>query len=164
MNKLLLEIELVPASSWLNNVRAIVTEKQWDFIRKQVAARAWNVCEICGGVGPKHPVECHEIWHYDDQLLIQKLVDMIALCPNCHMVKHMGFAQIRGKGEAAFKHFIKVNKMKKSEANAYIKRAFKEWEDRSKKNWTLDISILSNYGIDIKQISLRSSADRTQVS
>lgn len=152
MNKLLLSIELVPSSSWLNNVRAILTRKQWDVLRKQVYEQAWNICQICEGVGSKHPVECHEIWSYDDKTLIQKLEGMTALCPDCHMVKHMGLAQIRNKGDRALKHLMKVNKLKKKDADIYVANSFAKWAERSSKNWKLDISFLERYGIDVKQI------------
>jgi len=45
-----LTIELVPSSSWTNNVRAIVTKKQWDIIKVKVSSKAYSVCEICSGV------------------------------------------------------------------------------------------------------------------
>ena len=151
-----LTIELVPASSWFNNVRAVLTRSQWDVLRKQVYSQAWDLCQICGGVGPKHPVECHEIWHYDDKKLIQKLVGMIALCPDCHMVKHIGLAQVRNKGDKAIKHLMKVNKLSKKEAEKYVKESFEIWAKRSSKNWKLDISILESYGIDVKKLKTSS--------
>lgn len=154
-HKLLLTIELVPSSSWFNNVRAVLTRKQWDILRAQVYDKAWNVCQICGSTGPKHPVECHEIWHYDDKKLIQKLEGMIALCPNCHMVKHIGLAHIQDKGERALKHFMKVNKLKKKEAEKAIADAFMKWADRSSKKWKLDISSLKEYGIDVSKLKLK---------
>lgn len=152
MTEFLLTIELVPSSCWFSNVRAVVSKTQWDILRNQVYSKAYNVCEICGDIGPKHPVECHEIWHYDDKKLIQKLVGMIALCPDCHMVKHIGLAQVQGRGDKALRHLMKVNKIKKQEAEKYTNKAFKVWEDRSKKTWKLDISILKEYGIDLKKI------------
>ncbi len=147
-----LTIELVPSSSWFNNVRAVLTRKQWDVLRKQVYSEAWDTCQICGGAGPKHPVECHEIWHYDDKKLIQKLVGMIALCPDCHMVKHIGLAQLQNKSKKALKHLMKVNKISKKEAEKYIADSFMKWAERSSKSWKLDISILESYGIDVKKI------------
>lgn len=147
-----LTIELVPQTCWFSNVRSAVSKKQWDTIRSQVASKAWNLCEICGDVGPKHPVECHEIWHYDDKKLIQKLEGMIALCPNCHMVKHMGLAQIQNKGEEAIRHLMKINKLTRPKAEKYIEEVFELWGKRSTKQWKLDISHLKKYGIDIKGI------------
>lgn len=147
MTKLKLTIELVPSSSFYNNVRSAVTKAQWDIIRKQVYSKAYDLCEICGGTGPKHPVECHEIWSFNDKTLIQKLDGMIALCPNCHSVKHYGLAQIQNKHENALKHFMKVNSISKKKAEKYIAEAFMIWSKRSSKNWTVDISILKEYGV-----------------
>lgn len=152
MSELKLSIELVPSSSWFNNVRAILTDKQWDIVRSQVSAQAYYICQICEGVGPKHPVECHEIWHYDDKKFIQKLEGMIALCPDCHMVKHIGYAQTQGRGDRALKHFMKINGLKKKTAEKCVEEAFAKWALRSQKDWTLDISKLSDYGIDVSKI------------
>lgn len=38
------------------------------------------------------PVECHEVWDYDDDRKIQRLERRVALCPACHEVKHAGLA------------------------------------------------------------------------
>lgn len=150
--KLKLDIELVPSTSWTNNVRAIVTKTQWDKIKSAVASKAYYICEICGGVGPKHPVECHEVWSYDDKTCVQTLVRMIALCPNCHSVKHIGYAEISGKFANAVQHLMKVNKLTKVAAGKVISDAFTKWAERSKKNWTVDISQLEDYGIDISKL------------
>ena len=151
MNNLKLTIELVPSSSWMNNVRSVLSTKQWDILRKSVYEQAWNLCEICGGEGLKHPVECHEVWSYDDKTHVQKLERMIALCPNCHQVKHFGLAQLQGREERVKKHFIKVNNLKKVEAEKYIKQAFLIWAERSSQSWTLDLSYLNRYRIDIEK-------------
>jgi hypothetical protein len=143
-----LSIELVPGSSWFNNVRSAVSRAQWDMIRKRVYSESYNLCQICGGRGRNHPVECHEIWSYQDSQNLQKLEGMIALCPACHLVKHMGLAGIRGESEKAFHHFMKVNKLKRAEAEAEIEQAFQLWAARSKRKWTVDIYYLETYGID----------------
>lgn len=152
MSKIKLTIDLIPSSSWFNNVRTVLTSKQWDILKSQVSSQAYYICQICEGVGPKHPVECHEIWIYDDEKMIQKLEDMIALCPNCHSVKHFGHTQTQGRGDHALKHFMKINGLKKKMAEKYIKEAFSQWAERSQKNWTLDISKLQDYGIDVSKI------------
>lgn len=136
----------------MNNVRVVLTAEQWDILRKRVSAAAWDVCQICGGVGPAHPVECHEIWEYNEKTKIQKLAGMIALCPSCHLVKHFGFARVTGKEEAAFKHFMKVNELTKKEAEAEITKAFETWRKRSLVDWKLDLSGLTQYGIDLESI------------
>lgn len=144
----LLTIELVPESAWFSNVRSEVTQAQWDQIRKQVYAKANHRCEICDGVGSRWPVECHEVWHYDDTKFVQTLKGMIALCPSCHQVKHFGFAQIRGKGEKALQHLMKVNGWNREEAEAYVDAQFELWHQRSQYQWELNISVLEDeFGI-----------------
>lgn len=113
-------------------------------MRKACYARANHVCEICGGKGTKHPVECHEIWHFDDTRRIQRLDGLISLCPSCHRVKHIGLAFRIGKGEQAIRHMAKVNKWPVAMADAYAVRAFEIWKLRSDMGYTLDLSWLDS--------------------
>lgn len=147
-----LTIELVPSTSWFDNVRSAVTKSDWDIIRKQVYKEANSICQICGGIGSKHPVECHEIWEYNDTTMIQKLNGMIALCPKCHMVKHIGFAQIQGKLNVAISHLSKVNKISKKEAEKYVADSFLLWSKRSLHSWSVDLTYLSKYNIAVRNI------------
>jgi hypothetical protein len=140
-----LTIELVPKTSWYNNVRALTNELGWDRIRRQVYRQADYRCEICGGKGPEHPVECHEVWRYDDRTRVQMLVRMIALCPACHQVKHIGFANVKGKGAQARAHLARVNGWTLAQADAYIAEAFQVWAQRSGGPWTLDLEGLRSY-------------------
>lgn len=104
----------------------------------------------CGGKGPEWPVECHEVWHYDDKTHIQKLRRVIALCPACHEVKHIGFAGSRGRHNEALKHLADVNSWSLSDAEVYVALAFRVWEERCKHEWQLDCKWLGrNFGIKI---------------
>ena len=105
-----LQVELVPSTCWFSNVRDHVSKTDWDTLRKATYQKAGHVCEICGGRGPKWPVECHEIWHYDDESLTQTLKGLIALCPSCHETKHIGLAGLRGRVEIAKVHLGLVQK------------------------------------------------------
>jgi hypothetical protein len=138
-----LEIELVPQTSFYNNVRSLVSKERWDILRRNCYQKAGYKCEICGGVGEKWPVECHEVWQYDDEKHTQTLIRLIALCPNCHKVKHFGRSQITGDGELAFSHFMKVNKIKEAEAKKEINKAANIWEKRSQYPWEVDITWLN---------------------
>jgi hypothetical protein len=140
-----LTVELVPKTSWYHNVRALVDEMTWDRIRHQVWRQAEYRCEICGGRGPEHPVECHEVWRYDDRTRVQALVRMIALCPACHQVKHLGLANVQGRGAQARAHLARVNGWTLARADAYIDEAFGVWAQRSQGPWTLDLGGLRPY-------------------
>jgi hypothetical protein len=104
-----LTIELVPETAWFRNLRSEISGEAWDKIRKDCYKNAGYVCEICGGVGQRHPVECHEIWEYDDGDKRQILRGVIALCPSCHEVKHIGLTQMRGGLDRAVSHMAEVN-------------------------------------------------------
>jgi hypothetical protein len=142
-----LTVELVPASCWFSNVRSAVTSDEWDVIRRRIYRRATYRCEVCGGRGDAHPVECHEVFDYDDTRLMQTLVDMVALCPACHEVKHIGFAGLRGRDEPARAHLATMNGWDDAQVDEYLDLMFELWELRSAFPWNLDLSLLADYGI-----------------
>lgn len=118
-------------------------KEDWDTLRRRVYARANYKCEVCGGKGPTHPVECHEVWEYDEKNKVQKLIGLIALCPDCHSVKHWGLAQMRGKEQECAAHLMKVNGWDADTAKAHVIEAFNTWLRRNKiKKWKLDASWL----------------------
>lgn len=143
MTNLKLTIELIPSTAWFKNLRNVVGDANWDVIKKACYQNANYRCEICGGRGPKWPVECHERWQFTEGRII--LEGLIALCPSCHEVKHIGFASTRGRLEHARRHFMKVNGISLEEANEYIVSAFSLFEKRSKKDWELDFTYLDKY-------------------
>lgn len=142
------KIELVPSTCWYSNVRSNVTEQEWKHIKPLTTKNAGHRCEICLGVGPQWPVECHEVWKYDDKTLRQTLTGFIALCPMCHRVKHYGLAQIQGHAEEAIAHMMEVNDWTRDRVNLHINERKSEWKERSKYEWTLDIRLLRDYRID----------------
>jgi hypothetical protein len=121
-----------------------VSTHDWDVIRKRVYLEAGHKCEICGGVGVRHPVECHEIWSYDDSTKIQKLELFQALCPLCHEVKHFGFASIRGFRDRALSRFMKINNLSFNIAEAIVDAVFEQWQQRSLVKWELDVRLLDD--------------------
>lgn len=155
MKKIILELELVPSSCFYKNVRQILTSTQWKIICNKVYNECYYKCIICEGVGEKHPVEAHETWEYDYENLVQKLKYIKGLCNMCHTVKHFGLAEIQGKRNLALNHLMKINNLNKVQAEKYISEQFIIWAKRSKYKWTLDISLLNDYGIDISKLGLK---------
>lgn len=142
-NEPLLTIELVPSTCWYSNVRSEVSKEEWEVLKKRTYRQANYCCEVCGGKGDKHPVECHEIWHYDDKQLVQTLIGLIALCPACHECKHIGYARTQGRGKIAAAHLARVNGWTEPQADIYINQCFEIWQKRSQVQWQLDISYLN---------------------
>lgn len=157
-NKPKLLVELIPTTCHYSNVRTMVSKKEWDTLRNQCYEKANHVCEICGNNGLKqgfkHKVECHEIWEYDDVNHVQTLKGLISLCPICHQVKHIGRAIAIGKQTQCFIQLARVNKWNQQEITKHILESFELHKERSKHEWTLDISLLTkapyNLKIDLK--------------
>jgi 5-methylcytosine-specific restriction endonuclease McrA len=156
-----LTVELVPRTSWCANVRSHVSSSQWDAIRRRVYAAAGHLCEVCGGRGSRYPVDCHEVWHYDDASKTQTLVRMIALCPACHECKHIGRAHAIGRGVFARAHLAKVNGWTELEVKAYLLALRAVWLRRSKHAWTLNLEALRAYGVDVARM-LEGQTHRTR--
>ena len=146
----MLSVELVPKSCWFSNVRDHVSAATWDKLRRQTYREARHVCQICGGRGERWPVECHEIWDYDDQSQVQKLIGLIALCPNCHEVKHIGLAGVKGRGEIAKAHLARVNRWTLDQADEYLEDVWAIWAKRSRHRWKLDLTFLEQLGVQVE--------------
>jgi hypothetical protein len=156
-------IELVPRTCWLSNVRNHVTEEQWNTIRKHTFRTARYVCQICGGKGDAWPVECHELFAYDDATCTQKLLSFQALCPCCHRVKHFGMTQVKGLEAEAFAQLCKVNGWTDEQARRHVSEQFALWHQRSEREWSIDLSYLeTHFDIVIQPESAEQRRDRAE--
>jgi 5-methylcytosine-specific restriction endonuclease McrA len=144
-----LSAELVPRTAWYSNLRSHLTNSAWDKVRKKCYFIANYKCEICGDTGINqgypHPVECHEVWRYDDENSKQILIRLIALCPLCHKVKHAGLAQMKGESDLVIKQLMKVNEISKQKAVAHLKKCFAQWEERNQIEWKTDVDYIKKY-------------------
>lgn len=139
-----LTIELIPETAWGQNLRAVLSRRNWDAVRRFAYRRAGYRCECCGGVGPTHPVECHEVWAWDEAGLVQRLTGVIALCPTCHSVKHWGrtIATAMWPDNAETNllgHIMRVNGWTYRETQAHKRDVFGWWAVASEFEWTLDV-------------------------
>lgn len=141
-------VELVPKTSFYNNVRSAVSKEDWDILRKQAYKIAGHCCSVCK---KKARLEAHEIWHYDDKKNIQRLAEIKALCHDCHMVYHLGFASVNGEYDKTFKHLQKLNGWSKEETTMYVDAVFEVWFWRSKKKWDIDLGLLDSLGVSYKK-------------
>lgn len=135
--------ELIPATSWGASLHNLLIEDDWQKIRNFVLTRSDNRCEICGKTGS---LECHEQWAYSEpateennklQIGIQTLTALQALCPACHEIHHLGFANRNGYLERAMTHIGNINNWNSNEVAQYCKYIFTTWERRSSYAWIL---------------------------
>ncbi len=136
-----LEIELVPQPLWGMSLHKLLPRRKWDEIRSKVIERQSHKCGVCG-MGDR--LLCHEIWEYDDNNCVQKLVGFIALCNMCNFVKHIGMAGVlvqEGKVnfEDVVKHYMRVNQSTRETFEEDYKEAGNLWSERSQYAWTQEI-------------------------
>ncbi len=137
-----LTAELVPRTSWYNNMRSVFPKATWDRIRRQVYSDFNRRCGICQAEGK---LSCHEIWEYDDQNHVQTLRGFVALCDWCHHVKHIGLAGILARRDElnfdkVVAHFMRVNECDKATFDKHYLHAMSQWAERSKHQWQVNLS------------------------
>lgn len=144
MDKLKLNFEIIPTGAWGFNLRSQFSKKAWDYIRKDAYSRANGKCMICNR--PATRLEAHESWQFNKENKTQKLVDILAICHKCHMVKHIGRTQLIGKEDIAIKHFLKVNNANYQDYISALKQANEENINLSNiYEWSLDLTYLKRY-------------------
>lgn len=139
-----LDFELVPDGCWYSNLRSVLSQAQWDLVRKDAYARAKGRCMICGR--RTSYLDAHERWSYDEARGVQKLEDVVAVCKDCHAVIHIGYTQLKGDEKRASEHFMKVNGVGYSEYRAALGRANEVHRRRNLvSEWALDLTWLNRF-------------------
>ncbi len=145
-------VDLIPRSCWFTNVRTCVDARDWDRLRRMVYARAGHCCEACGvDKDQTRQLEAHERWEYRADS-VQALRRLVCLCADCHIATHFGFAARRGRGAAAAQHLQRVNGWSPGQTKTHIGEAFAVWKERSERNWTLDLGILTTAGVRLQPV------------
>lgn len=145
-------VDLVPAGCWFTNVRSATIPRDWERLRRMINRRAGQRCEACGrgeDRATRRWLEAHERWAYDPHTSVQALRRLICLCSDCHQATHLGLAQVRGLDGESFDHLMAVTGMSAEDADTHVQRAFAVWEARCRRDWSLDLSILTAAGITL---------------
>ncbi len=141
----------MPQPLWGRSIVGMYRE-QWDKLRRPCYRAAGYRCEICGGKGPQHPVEAHEVWQYEDDGArgVQTLIRLIALCPDCHAVKHMGRSSAMHPPHEVHRllmHRARVNGLGglpdrelETAWQRHFGDAMDEWARRSELAWSQDLT------------------------
>lgn len=147
-------VDPIPETSWYVNVRSAVGIRDWYRIRQMVYRRAGHRCEACGcqpDQAARPLMEAHERFTYNHVAGVQKLRRLICLCSACHSTTHFGLANLRGEAEAALGHLQLVTGMTRGQAEMHVAQAFEMWELRSRITWAVDLSVISDAGIRVRQ-------------
>lgn len=156
MDRIILEIEMVPRTCFFSNLRSNLSAKDWQKLREWSIARAGGRCEICGSQNGGRGLECHEIWEYDEESFTQHLRGLFALCRECHRAKHLALARLKGWEDSARRHLMRVNRWTPSQVDSQIEQAFLLFEYRSQFEWKLNITWLEGMDVSIPDLLDRS--------
>lgn len=138
--------DMLPSSTWENNLRTLLTDDEWDRLRRFCYQAAGHACVACGSRGEPH-VEAHEAWQFDEQKGIQKLVGLLCLCPTCHKAKHLGFANRLGILPQVLARLKWLNEWNEAQLKSELEKVTARQEAYSLREWTLDLSFLGRYGV-----------------
>lgn len=133
--------EMLPATTWEENLRSALPEDRWDALRKHAYSAAGYRCEICGGA-PRPHLEAHEKWEFDDVWCVQRLAGILALCPPCHKAHHLGLARRLGLYEDVLAKMEEVNGWSRAQTLSALEKARAQADERNRYHWTVDLSWL----------------------
>ena len=155
----IISIDLVPKNAWGNNVRAVVSNHVWRMLRWHFGASLeqptsgggamcgrssrgnnYLICNICARKFDN--LHLHELWHFDDIELIQKLIGCRAICEDCHSAIHFGRSQAVGLEKQTLAYIQKINEWSEEDATNHVNSSFKEWIRRDRLHYKLDLSYL----------------------
>ncbi|MEX3984172.1 hypothetical protein AB4Y45_35035 [Paraburkholderia sp. EG287A] len=138
--------DMLPSTVWEANLRHLLSDAEWDRLRKFCYAAAGNTCVSCGSRGEPH-IEAHEAWRFDEKTGVQSLRGILALCPTCHKAKHLGYANRIGVLPAVLNRLKWLNDWDDVKLKDELARVAERQEELSQRTWTLDLSFLKTYGV-----------------
>lgn len=148
-----LNIDLIPKGAWGNNLRTLLSEKDWELLREECYKKANHHCQICGV--NTDDLDAHEVWKFNIKTKTQTLKDIIGICNKCHGVIHYRNSDRLGYGENAKQHFMQVNNATELEFATNLTKALITFENRNKVyRWKLKAD-LEKFGLTDAEIKQR---------
>lgn len=138
--------DMLPSTTWEANLRHMLSDAEWNRLRKFCYQAAGNTCIACGSRGEPH-IEAHESWRFDEATGVQKLRGLLALCPTCHKAKHLGYAQRIGRLQQVYGRLKWLNDWDDDTLFKQLAQVHTRQEELSKRTWQLDLSFLKTYGV-----------------
>mmetsp|Transcript_21198 Transcript_21198/g.46504 ORF Transcript_21198/g.46504 Transcript_21198/m.46504 type:complete len:332 (-) Transcript_21198:570-1565(-) len=138
-----LYVDLIPRSLRGTNLSAELPTSEWNRLRKTQYRKAGHRCQVCGGVGERWPVECHERWSRNPSTRTLHLRGLLALCPMCHKVKHLSRASNQGESSVlAQRHLATINGWTVEQTTSYLEQVMRTLEEDNEHVWRVDTSWL----------------------
>jgi hypothetical protein len=130
-------VDLTPTTVYHKSIDNYLDRHHWNRIKNKVFSRANNKCELCNA--DNVPLEVCERWDYETEIHTRYLVNLIAHCDMCKKVNdlHLNSNELQAK-----EHLCKVRNFTNDEYNKHIDEAVNVLRNRSKYNWSSDMSLV----------------------
>lgn len=142
-----LTIDMTIRNDWKRQILEIMSEDEYEFIKKGCHSQNNYTCVVCGDQGEQWKVECHENWTYDRQFKIQTLKDLTSLCPKCHKIRHLALDNKNIENEyidnELIEHFIKVNNCTVEDFQNYYSNVKKRIKEEEKYFWVANLNTIA---------------------
>jgi hypothetical protein len=122
---------LVPRPLWGINAHDLLDRESWQRMRRDTFSRDNLRCIICE---QKRPLECHEVFSYDDITGTATLVRLESRCADCHACNHLG--RLLKRNPRGFKQALasigRLNRISPPEVISLVQEAFKLHKSRTR--------------------------------
>lgn len=161
LSKYKLRENTIPNHSHGINLRHLLTKTTWDKLRQKIYERDKNQCVICGDKSPTK-FHCHEEFIFDYKNQIQRLGQLMTLCPHCHANKHITSKfKVFNSGKLSkdsmdriIFHWVMVNFKYLSNDFKYLSNDFNIKEKQLKKDMKKIKSEMVGYITSIRSIAI----------
>lgn len=147
--------DLIPHTSWGSSLANMLTQKSWNGLRHPIIQANNNICELCGGRFSS--LDVHEVWMYDfppphemkqrhthTVFGVQQLVDLMAICTECHRCFHLGREKANNTLDKTLHRLKHINGWSQSTLEEYYTAVANRWEKASEISWLLDLSRIAH--------------------
>lgn len=126
-----LTVEPVPTTTAGKSLSRILPSHRWARISRRVRDEHGYKCAVCGVLGQKGGIHCHEEWEYDEAAGVQRLRTLTPLCRLCHRIKHSTDLLFHGRLRLSSLSLPKLpGELLKATLDAYA--TMREWKLRER--------------------------------
>ena len=140
-----LYVDILPKGSNIS-LRRLLNDSDFSRLRNLLVKRVAYRCEVCGEEcisSERKYLEVCEMFSFNFSTQAQRLERLVALCKPCYST-----TRLLDKG-VALEHLMDINGLDREDAKQHIYEAFDNWKGRSEIKWNVDLSIITNSGLQI---------------
>lgn len=165
--KFKLNVDMIPQCNWGENLHNYLDKPIWDSVRREIYAHFNLRCAICEASNTT--LHCHEDWDINDKKCTQKLKGFLALCEDCHNIKHWGRTEAvikQGQMRPSYaieleNHFCRINKCSREDFVKHVAEARAKWPFRSSRKYKLNWGKFSPERIEKEYIKQNAKRKRS---